>query len=114
MNRDGPKAPTAVHGPLEITYHPNEKASVITECLENRLTSHGLCDENHERQVETRVQALLASVDETPLGKAKPCDIHKLKNSLKLRKACGLDVIPTEYFKHLPKPLAHLTHLFNH
>jgi hypothetical protein len=46
--------------------------------------------------VETRVQALLASVDETPLVKVRPCDIHKLANSLKLRKACGLDGIPNE------------------
>jgi hypothetical protein len=26
MKRDGPKALTAVHGPLGITHHPNEKA----------------------------------------------------------------------------------------
>jgi hypothetical protein len=25
MKRDEPKVPTAVHGPLDITYHPNEK-----------------------------------------------------------------------------------------
>jgi hypothetical protein len=26
MTRDEPKAPTAIHGPLGITYQPNEKA----------------------------------------------------------------------------------------
>jgi hypothetical protein len=31
MKRDGPKAPTAVHGPLGITYHPNEEAKVIAD-----------------------------------------------------------------------------------
>jgi hypothetical protein len=96
MKRDGPKAPTAIHGPLGITYHPNEKANVIADSLENQFTSHDLCDENHEREVETTVQALLASVDGTPLGKVRPCEVHKLANSLKLRKACGLDGIPNE------------------
>jgi hypothetical protein len=33
---------------------------------------------------------------------------------LKLRKACGLDGIPNEYFRHLPRPMVHLTPLFNH
>jgi hypothetical protein len=60
---------------------------VIEDCVENQFTSHDLCDENHDRQVETRVQALLASVEDIQLGKVRPCDIHKLANSLKLRKA---------------------------
>jgi hypothetical protein len=38
--------------------------------LENQFTSHNLCDENHERQVETTAQALLASVDGIPMEKA--------------------------------------------
>jgi hypothetical protein len=34
---------------------------------------------------------------------------------LKLRKACGIDGIPNECLRHLPRrPLIHLTHLFNH
>jgi hypothetical protein len=33
MKRDGPKAPTAVHGPLGITYHPNDRANAIEDCL---------------------------------------------------------------------------------
>jgi hypothetical protein len=75
MKRDEPKAPTAVHGPLGITYHPNEKANAIADCLANQFTSHDLCDENHERRVKTRVQALLASVDDTSLGKVRHCDM---------------------------------------
>jgi hypothetical protein len=74
LKRDRPKAPTA--GPLGITYHLNEKANVIADYLENWFTSHDLCDENHERQVETAVQALFASVDDTRLGKVRPCDRH--------------------------------------
>jgi hypothetical protein len=31
MKRDGPKAPTTVHGPFGITYHLNEKANVIAD-----------------------------------------------------------------------------------
>jgi hypothetical protein len=65
--------------------------------------------------VKTRVQALLASVDDTPLGKVRPCDKHKLVNSLKLRKACVFGGIPNECLGNLPRrPLVHLTHLFNH
>jgi hypothetical protein len=114
MKRDGPKTPTVVHGPSGITYHPTEKVNVIADCLENQFTSHDLCVENHARQVETTVQALLASVSGTPLGKARPCDIHNLANSLKLRRACRFDGIPNECLRHLPRrPLVHLTHLFN-
>jgi hypothetical protein len=94
MKRDGPKAPTALHGPSGITYHPNKNAKVNADCLENQFTSHDLCDENHEPQVETTIQALLKSVGRTSLGKVRPCGIHNLANSLKLRMACGLDGIP--------------------
>jgi hypothetical protein len=115
MKRDEPKAPTAIYGPLGITFHANEKAKVIVDCLENHFTSHDLCDENLERQVEATVQALLASVEGTPLRKVRPCDIHKFANSLKLRRACGIVCIPNECLRHLPrKPLVHLTHLFTH
>jgi hypothetical protein len=90
MKRDEPKAPTAIHGPLGMTYNQKKKANVIVDCLENQFTSHNLCSENHEQRVETRVQTVLASVDDTQLGKVRPCDIHKLVNSLKLRKAVDL------------------------
>jgi hypothetical protein len=40
----------------------------------------------------------------------KPCDLQKLINSLKLKKSCGIDGIPNECLRHLPrKPLVHLT-----
>jgi hypothetical protein len=66
-------------------------------------------------KLRRRIQALLASVDYIPYGKVGPCGIPKLANSLKLRKACGLDGIPNECLRHLPRrPLVHLTHLFNH
>jgi hypothetical protein len=59
------------------------------------FTSHELCGEIHERRVETRVHAMLASVDDTPLGKVNPCDIHQFVNLLKLRKALDLMVFQT-------------------
>jgi hypothetical protein len=113
--KDGPKSPTTVHGPLGTTYHLNEKVNTTVDCLENQFTSHDLCDENHERRVQTRVPALLTTTDDTSLGKVRTCDIHKLVNSLKLRNACGLGGIPNECLIHLPRrPLVHLTHLFDH
>jgi hypothetical protein len=48
VKRDGPRAPTAVHVPLGITYHPYEKANMTVNYLENQFTSHDPCDENHK------------------------------------------------------------------
>jgi hypothetical protein len=111
----GLKVPTAVHGLLRITYHPNEEGNVIADCLENQFTSHDLCEENNELRVDSGVQALLASVDDYQMKKVRLCDTQKLVKSLKLRKACGLDGIPNESLRHLPRrPLVHPTHLFNH
>jgi hypothetical protein len=56
MKRDGPRAPTAIHGPLGL------KAKTIADCLENLFTPHDLCDENCEPGVEARVQAVLESL----------------------------------------------------
>jgi hypothetical protein len=69
LKRAGPKAPTAVHVPLGITYHLDKKAKVIAGCLEKQFTSYDLCNEKHVRQVKTTVQALLASVDGPRWGK---------------------------------------------
>jgi hypothetical protein len=64
--------------------------------------------------METRGQALLASVEDTLLGRVTPCDIHKLANLFKLRKACRFDGILKECFRHDPRILlVHLTQSFN-
>jgi hypothetical protein len=65
-NRDGPRARTAIHGLLGLKYHPEDKANAIADGLENQFTPHDLCDENHERRVEARVQALLEAADNNP------------------------------------------------
>jgi hypothetical protein len=62
LKRDGPKAPTAIHGSSGLKFHPLEKANY----LENLFTHHDLCEENHEWRVEARVQALLEAVDDNP------------------------------------------------
>jgi hypothetical protein len=64
--------------------------------------------------VETRVQALLTFVDDTPLGKVRPCDIHKLVHSLKLRKACGLNSILKEMLLAYSKKTTGTSYTFNH
>jgi hypothetical protein len=58
----------AIDGESIPLFHPNEKANVTKNYLENQFTSQHLCDKNHERRVETTVQALLASVDDIPWG----------------------------------------------
>jgi hypothetical protein len=65
--------------------------------------------------VKGRVQTLLEDVDNSPSERIRSCDLDKLINSLKLRKACGIDGVPNECLRHLPRrPLLHLTYLFNH
>jgi hypothetical protein len=68
MKWDASKASAALHGPLGITYQPDEEANVIADYLEYQFTSHEVCDENRERLGESIVQALLASVYDIPLG----------------------------------------------
>jgi hypothetical protein len=84
INRDGPRAPTEIHGPLGIKFHLLEKTNAITDCLENQYTPHDLCEENHERCVEARVEALLKALDNDPPERIRPCDLQKLIDSLKL------------------------------
>jgi hypothetical protein len=76
MKRYGPKTPSAVHGHLGITNHPNEKANVIAYYSEKQFITHDLCEENHEGRVETGVHAPLEIVDDPPLGKLTSCDIN--------------------------------------
>jgi hypothetical protein len=84
LKRDGPRAPTAIHGASGLKFHPSDKANAIADCLEIQFTPHGLCDDNHERRVEARVQALLETEDNNPPQRIRPCDVQKLINSFKL------------------------------
>jgi hypothetical protein len=40
-----------------------------------------------------RVQVLLEAVDIDPSERIRPCDLQKLIESLKLRKACGICIV---------------------
>jgi hypothetical protein len=113
--KNGPKAPIAVHEPLGISYHPNGKASVTVDCLEKQFIYHDPVTKTMSDGWILRIQALLASVDDTPWGKLRPRDIQKLLYSLKLRRACGLDGIPNECLRRVTRrPPVHLTYLFYH
>jgi hypothetical protein len=92
----------------KLKFHSKDKANAIADCLENQFTPH-------DRRVEARVQALLeAEGNDTP-DRIRPCDLRKLLNSLKLRKACGIDGILNECLRLLPRrPLVHLMNLINH
>jgi hypothetical protein len=54
-------------------------------------------------------------VDNNPPERIRPCDVQKLKNSLKFRKVCGIHGILNECLRRLQRrPLVHLRHLHNH
>jgi hypothetical protein len=111
LKRDGPRALTAIHGSSGLKFHLSEKANAIADSLEMQFTPH---NKNHEGRVEARVQALLETVANLP-RRIRPCDLRKMINSLKIRKACEIDGIINKCLRHLPRrPLVQLTHLFNH
>jgi hypothetical protein len=72
LKRDGPRAPTAIHGALGLKFHPSEKANAIADCLEIQFTPHDLCHEIHELRVEAKVQALIGTVDMQPPQRIRP------------------------------------------
>jgi hypothetical protein len=78
LKRDGPRAPTAIHGSSGLKIHPSEKANAIAGCLEIQFSPHDLCDENHERRVEAAVQSLYETVDNGRPVRIRPCDLQKL------------------------------------
>jgi len=112
---DKPKAPSAIRSPTGLKFLPFEKANVTADCLESQLSPHDLCEEHHEQQVVVRILALFEAVHNSPPERVRPCDVQKIKNPLKLRKASGIGDTPNECLRQLPrKPLVHLTHLFDH
>jgi hypothetical protein len=48
LKRDGPRAPTAIHGALSLKFHSFGKANAIADCLKIHFTPHNLYDDNHE------------------------------------------------------------------
>jgi hypothetical protein len=74
LKRHGDTAPIAINGPSGLKFHPSEKANAIADCLETQFTPQELCDENHERGVEVRVQAPLEDADNSFPQRIKSCD----------------------------------------
>jgi hypothetical protein len=113
--RDGLGKHVPVSKQLQQFDYNNGKRGFICGPWWDVISSTVWSNENHTRQVEAKVQALVESIDNSPFRRLRPCDIQKLINTLKLRKAPGIDGIPNEYLRHLPRrTLVHLTHLFNH
>jgi hypothetical protein len=77
LRSDGPKAPTAIHGPSGLKFYPMDKANAIEDCLEHHFAPHKLCDENHEKRVQAGIQALHGSVDGNAPNKIRPSDVLK-------------------------------------
>jgi hypothetical protein len=44
---------------------------MIADSLDKQFTFHDVCDENHDRRVESRIKALLASIGVTHLEKVR-------------------------------------------
>jgi hypothetical protein len=86
----------------------------IPHCLDNRLIDGGkVVSPTHLHQFCVIYSYIVHSSD--PPERIRPCDLQKLLNSLKLKMACGIDGIPNECLRHLPRrPLVHLTHMINH
>jgi hypothetical protein len=72
MKRDGAMAPTAVHGPSGITYHPivQKTRSHLVNCVTKTMSNWW--------RLESKL--CIASVDDTLFGKVTPSDIQKLEN----------------------------------
>jgi hypothetical protein len=62
----GSRAPTAINGLSDQLFHPVDKTNANADYLEHQFTPHALCEENHKRYVEARVQALLEAEDNDP------------------------------------------------
>jgi hypothetical protein len=56
----GPKAPTAIHGPLGPIFYTIHKVNIIV-C---QFRVHDLCACDHRRHVEAQVEAQLAKINE--------------------------------------------------
>jgi hypothetical protein len=96
----GPKAPSAIHGPLGPIFYPIDKANIIGDTLGSQFRAHDLCDCDHRRHMGAQVEALLATVDEDIPVNFRPCDVSKEIQSLKLGNARGLYGIPNECLRH--------------
>jgi hypothetical protein len=85
LKSDGPRAPTAIHGPLGLNFLPLGKANAVSDCLEYQFTPHELCDENHEWWVEAGVQALLEEYDHVTWHIEEKCLLNVIQFGFRAR-----------------------------
>jgi hypothetical protein len=78
--------PTAIHVLLDLPFYLVDQANAIADCLENQFTPHDLCEENHERRAEARVQALLAAEDNDSPKKIIPCHLTEINKYVNIEK----------------------------
>jgi hypothetical protein len=105
-----PKAPNEV---LTLQVIISLKQESQRDCELLRKPVHMLCMTSVPKTI--RVQALLKSVADIPLQKVTSSNIQILINTLKLKKACGLEGIKNERLRHVPRrSLSHVIHLFNY
>jgi hypothetical protein len=64
INMVGPRAPTAILGPLGFKFHSLEEANAIADCLGKQFTPYDLCEENHKRKVQDILETV--SIDHPP------------------------------------------------
>jgi len=77
---------------------------------QNNCRLLGTCGESHERLLVATVEALLLTVNSDSPERLGPCDVQTLINSHQLGKACGIDGIPNECLRHIPRRLlVHIT-----
>jgi hypothetical protein len=73
--RGGPKTPAAIHSLLGPIFHPKDKAHIIGDGLENQFRAHDLCNYDHRRHMEAKIEAPLATVDEDIPVNFQPYDV---------------------------------------
>jgi hypothetical protein len=66
---------TDIYDPLGLTYQPTDDANKIAEFWKNQFRPHDLCDEDHKRWMEARVQALFGAIDDTVFEEERSCHI---------------------------------------
>jgi hypothetical protein len=77
IKRARPKAPSAIHGPLNHIFYLIDKANIVADCLENQFTVHALCDCEHRQQLEAELEVLLTAAHEHIPVNFCLCDVSK-------------------------------------
>jgi hypothetical protein len=75
----------------------------IADGLENQTSVRDLCGETQTRWMKFRAKAVLETVDNSLSKKVRPSDVRGLINTLRIRKACGLNGISRRSLVNVPQ-----------